>query len=694
MAGKFTDTHPQFTVFVQGSFAPNVDGEIEFFEEGTTGLSNRKDTYADEDLTIVNPNPMPLDGFGRSINPIFLDGSYNTVIRDVNGVQQDQVDNVQGPSSSEGVPSITVQLAVDLRPVDTDDFQVAYVIGTNTAGDGGNGHFYYDATSTESDDGKTVIEPDLGGGRWLLQNNANNTFTYSIASGTTDSFSINPTPIITTDDITRVFFVQSLGKNTVVPPQFKVGDTTIKDVTRAAGEACEEGDTGPAGYVQIIKLSNDGTEYVLSNPYRTNNDQLVDGSVTEPKIGDDAVSARTLNADTAGEGLVQNVSGALDVNPDNSTLETDSDQVRVKAEGITANELGTSAVETIKVADNAIDNTKAADMPQDTIKGRVSAGSGDPEDLTAAQVNNLLGITGTFGDLAYLDSVGSSQIDAGAVGQSEIASGAVHRAELDTGTDSGDLSTTGDVDFQIISGGEYSFLPRTEVENDPSGGQTENSFWGIGGDTNGAGPFGTQVSFRNDGSAGVQFGNFTSRFVNSSPPWDMGHGDILLFIFLRVNKDGVVTGTKTAEAPPWAYNGPTDIDGDVIVRDTSRKNTKKKMKYIQAPDTEVVIPPWRGGDPKKWDVDKFNNPEMVLVEVGQSIKNADMDIIPHPFTNLREGEHVIFIDPYDSIMDQLTDLHQKGERLGKIFREGFLTFSEPSNCNTPKDCIARKARWK
>ena len=75
MGGKFTDTHPQFTVFVQGSFAPNVDGEIEFFEAGTTGVSNRKDTYADEDLTIVNPNPMPLDGFGRSVNPIFLDGS-------------------------------------------------------------------------------------------------------------------------------------------------------------------------------------------------------------------------------------------------------------------------------------------------------------------------------------------------------------------------------------------------------------------------------------------------------------------------------------------------------------------------------------------------------------------------------------------------------------------------------------------
>lgn len=44
------------------------------------------------------------------------------------------------------------------------------------------------------------------------------------------------------------------------------------------------------------------------------------------------------------------------------------------------------------VAANAIDNAKAADMANATIKGRTTAGSGDPEDLTAAQARVILNV--------------------------------------------------------------------------------------------------------------------------------------------------------------------------------------------------------------------------------------------------------------------------------------------------------------
>ncbi|TXH12493.1 MAG: DUF2793 domain-containing protein [Hyphomicrobiaceae bacterium] len=44
------------------------------------------------------------------------------------------------------------------------------------------------------------------------------------------------------------------------------------------------------------------------------------------------------------------------------------------------------------IADDAVTNAKLANMASATIKGRISAGSGDPEDLTAAQVKTLLGI--------------------------------------------------------------------------------------------------------------------------------------------------------------------------------------------------------------------------------------------------------------------------------------------------------------
>lgn len=48
---------------------------------------------------------------------------------------------------------------------------------------------------------------------------------------------------------------------------------------------------------------------------------------------------------------------------------------------------------TNQVANDAITNTKIANMAVNTIKGRITAGTGDPEDLTATQVRTLLGIS-------------------------------------------------------------------------------------------------------------------------------------------------------------------------------------------------------------------------------------------------------------------------------------------------------------
>lgn len=44
------------------------------------------------------------------------------------------------------------------------------------------------------------------------------------------------------------------------------------------------------------------------------------------------------------------------------------------------------------IANNAVTNAKAADMAVSTIKGRATAGTGDPEDLSASQVRAILGV--------------------------------------------------------------------------------------------------------------------------------------------------------------------------------------------------------------------------------------------------------------------------------------------------------------
>jgi len=173
MASNFVNTHPQFTVLTNGSFAPASDGEIEFFTVGNTGAGNRKDTYnvpnpsTPPDASEKNPNPVPLDDYGRSTVPIFLQGSYNTVIRDAEGNQIDTSDNVSGFGGS-GVNSIVVDNVTELAALDTNVYVSAYIRGTTTVDDGGQSWFYYSSGSVAADNGTTIIEPDVGAGRWLI----------------------------------------------------------------------------------------------------------------------------------------------------------------------------------------------------------------------------------------------------------------------------------------------------------------------------------------------------------------------------------------------------------------------------------------------------------------------------------------------------------------------------------------------
>lgn len=165
MATSFVNTNPQFTINTGGNFAPNAGGEVEFFAVGTTGSSNRKDTYntptpdATPTTAQINPNPVPLDSYGRFSVPVFLDGSYNTVIRDSAGNQVDTKDNVVG-EGSEGVSSIVVQDVTALAALDTNLYASAYVIDSK-------GRFNFSSGSALADNGTTIIEPDVGSGRWL-----------------------------------------------------------------------------------------------------------------------------------------------------------------------------------------------------------------------------------------------------------------------------------------------------------------------------------------------------------------------------------------------------------------------------------------------------------------------------------------------------------------------------------------------
>ena len=75
--------------------------------------------------------------------------------------------------------------------------------------------------------------------------------------------------------------------------------------------------------------------------------------------------------------------------------------------GATALTIGDGKVTTEKIANNAVTNAKAADMAVNTIKGRIAAGTGDPEDLSVNQARALLSVpdgrtAGTVNEFGFI----------------------------------------------------------------------------------------------------------------------------------------------------------------------------------------------------------------------------------------------------------------------------------------------------
>lgn len=103
---------------------------------------------------------------------------------------------------------------------------------------------------------------------------------------------------------------------------------------------------------------------------------------------------------TAGGGLTGGASSGevnLVVNTDGTTLEINSgtNQVRIKAGGVAANELASNAVTTVKIQDGAVTLGKIGSLGTMTLVGRVSGGTGAAEAISIINDGTLAAATST-----------------------------------------------------------------------------------------------------------------------------------------------------------------------------------------------------------------------------------------------------------------------------------------------------------
>lgn len=158
-------------------------------------------------------------------------------------------------------------------------------------------------------------------------------------------------------------------------PTGATGATGPAGPTGATGPAGPQGDPGPAGPPGSgvtdgdkgdIVVSGSGTVWTLDSAIAAalRDRATHTGTQTASTISDFNAAVAATPAVTANTAKVSNATHTGDVTGDTA----------------------------LTIANNVVTNAKLADVATATIKGRATAGTGDPEDLTAAQVRTLINV--------------------------------------------------------------------------------------------------------------------------------------------------------------------------------------------------------------------------------------------------------------------------------------------------------------
>ena len=193
---------------------------------------------------------------------------------------------------------------------------------------------------------------------------------------------------------------------------------------------------------------------------------------------------------------------------------------------------------------------------------------------------------------------------------------------------------------------------------------------------------------------------FQARYVQASPPYDLGYGKFPLFVFLLIDSSGKIVRFDIAPDPPWANNGPTNIRPD------SWKDKRTAEKRKESPPSEgdlipmkrVLRKPALPGDPALMAayLEALRNPVFDEVEITMAFKNTDMPLIPHPFIgNDLTGFSVVLLDPGCACLADLALMHEAEESVGEILHGEYVEIdNSPLAVPTPPGVLTRRAAWK
>jgi len=176
-----------------------------------------------------------------------------------------------------------------------------------------------------------------------------------------------------TGDVTSAGLVTTIATNAVT--ETKIAALAVTE-TKIAANAVTEAKIGALAVTNGKIGANVVTE-----------GKIASNAVSETKIATNAVTEAKIAALAVTEAKIAD--GAVTETKIAANVVTET---KIAANAVTGPKLASASVTNAKILDSAIENAKLAGMPTATLKGRIAAGTGAPENLTAAQAATLLGI--------------------------------------------------------------------------------------------------------------------------------------------------------------------------------------------------------------------------------------------------------------------------------------------------------------
>lgn len=275
------------------------------------------------------------------------------------------------------------------------------------------------------------------------------------------------------------------------------------------------------------------------------------------------------------------------------------------------------------------------------------------------------------------EAVTAATIRAGAVDQTAIGSSAVGQGELKTSTSAQSVAVAANSTGSLaLTGGSYSMINSMSSTNGTA--STSGVIFGNGDTAAGT------LGFSN-GSASSQTFYVDTRYFQASPPYDLGDGEIPYFLYLGVDSNGDIIQFSGACDPIWAYHGPTDIRAKYYRK--GRGYRRDKAVVAEMLSGEII--------PRETLLQRLRNDPMVEIEITQSIKNADMDVIPHPWARQPNPDLTyVLADPVADIGVDICNLVEMGESLNELLTNYIIVDNTPLTRSKPTALTCHSIRWR